>query len=452
MLAASCFFYMAFVPKFILILVALILIDYAAGILIENSSGRRRKIFLATSLFANVGMLGFFKYFNFFNTNLAAIAHLIGWNYSINGLAIVLPIGLSFHTFQSMSYTIEVYRGNFKAERSLLHFALYVLFYPQLVAGPIERPQNLLHQFHEDHRFDWHNFRSGLELMAFGLFKKVVIADRVATLVNAVYNHPQNYAGLQLLLATYFFAVQIYCDFSGYSDIARGAARVMGIELMSNFNRPYLASSLDDFWRRWHISLSTWFRDYVYFPLGGNRVSTGRLCLNLLAVFLISGFWHGASWTFVAWGAVHGLGFVFCILTQDLRTQIAGKLGLTGSRFSKVAGTILTFNFVCLSWIFFRATDLSQALLIISRIASSFTISGNFHAGLSMGQFVLSLILMFALLTAEFLHRHPPQWLVPARELKWVRWSAYYVFTIAFVLLVLLSPTQAAQTFIYFQF
>ena len=305
LLGASCVFYMAFVPKYILILAVLILIDFAAGIWIENAQGHRRKIFLVVSLCANVGMLGFFKYFNFLNGNVAALAHFIGWNYSIESLKIILPIGLSFHTFQSMSYTIEVYRGRFKAERSLLHFATYVMFYPQLVAGPIERPQNLLHQFREKHVFNRTQFIEGAQLMLTGLFKKIIIADRAAILVNTVYANPQNFSGAQLFIATGFFGIQIYCDFCGYTENARGAAKIMGFELMLNFNRPYLATSIADFWRCWHISLSTWFRDYVYFPLGGNRCSRAQNCFNLAGVFLISGLWHGANWTFIVWGALH---------------------------------------------------------------------------------------------------------------------------------------------------
>ncbi len=319
--AASCIFYMAFVPKYILILAVLILIDYAAGIWIENARGHRRKIILIVSLCANVGMLGFFKYFNFLNGNVAALAHFIGWNYSIESLKIILPIGLSFHTFQSMSYTIEVYRGKFKAERSLLHFATYVMFYPQLVAGPIERPQNLLHQFREKHFFNRARFVEGAQLMLTGLFKKIVIADRAAILVNTIYIAPQNFSGAQLLMATWFFAIQIYCDFSGYSDIARGAAKIMGFELMLNFNHPYLAASIADFWRRWHISLSTWFRDYVYFPLGGNRCSVAKNCFNLAVVFLISGFWHGANWTFIIWGALHAVFMIAYVLTEKPRNN-----------------------------------------------------------------------------------------------------------------------------------
>ena len=453
LLAASCLFYMAFVPKYILILVALILIDFAAGLLIEQASGPRRRWFLVASLCANIGMLGFFKYFNFFNANISGLAHWIGWNYPAGILQVILPIGLSFHTFQSMSCTIEVYRGNFRAEHRLHYFALYVLFYPQLVAGPIERPQNLLHQFDEHHRFEWRRVWSGLRLMAAGLFKKIVIADRLALLVNEVYKQPGGCSGPQLLVATYFFAIQIYCDFSGYTDIARGAARVMGVELMLNFNRPYLASSLVEFWRRWHISLSTWFRDYLYIPMGGNRAGVARVYFNLATVFLVSGLWHGANWTYAAWGAAHGVGFILCLASRPLRGKCATALGIRSSFLTRAAGIFVTFNFVCLAWVFFRAPDISTAFQIIGRIATCRAWgAGTLHPGLSGFQFAISLALIAGLLGVEAIMRHPPAWLAAAAGSRWIRWSAYYLFGVIFVVLVVLSPQKTAQPFIYFQF
>ncbi len=268
LLGASAWFYMAFVPVYILILGFTILVDYVAGLLIENAAGRRRGWYLALSVLANVGVLAVFKYWNFLATNVNDVFLLFDPQIQVPLLALLLPIGLSFHTFQAMSYTIEVYRGTQPAERNLGIYALYVLFYPQLVAGPIERPQNLLHQFREVHQFDADRVFAGLSRMLAGLFKKLVIADRLAIVVNGVYGDPTAYSAGTLLLATWLYAVQIYCDFSGYSDIALGAANVMGFTLMENFDRPYFATSIGDFWRRWHISLSTWFKDYLYVPLG----------------------------------------------------------------------------------------------------------------------------------------------------------------------------------------
>jgi D-alanyl-lipoteichoic acid acyltransferase DltB (MBOAT superfamily) len=284
---------MVFVPVYILILGGTIIIDYYAGILLENTEGKKRKVFLIASLIANIGVLAVFKYYNFLNNNLSVLLNSFGYKNSIPNLGILLPIGLSFHTFQAMSYTIEVYRRKQKAERHFGIYALYVMFYPQLVAGPIERPQNMLHQFYEKHYFDFERIIDGLKLMLWGLFIKLVIADRLAIFVNAVYNNPEKHSGLTLAIATIFFAFQIYCDFSGYSNIAIGAARVMGFKLMTNFNRPYFSRSIAEFWKRWHISLSTWFSDYLYIPLGGNRVSVPRWYFNLFFVFLVSGLWHG---------------------------------------------------------------------------------------------------------------------------------------------------------------
>ncbi|OFY92284.1 MAG: alginate O-acetyltransferase, partial [Bacteroidetes bacterium RIFOXYB2_FULL_35_7] len=313
LLGASCIFYMAFIPSYILILVATIIVDYIAGIYIEKEKGPKRRLYLIISIITNIGFLAFFKYFNFLNSNVAAIAHFLDWNYSIEALSIILPVGLSFHTFQAMSYTIEVYRGTQKAEYHFGIYALYVMFYPQLVAGPIERPQNLIHQFYEKHTFDYQRVTDGLKLMLWGFFKKMVIADRLSLYVNQVYNNPDQYSGFPVLLATYLFAFQIFCDFSGYSDIAIGSAKIMGFKLMDNFNTPYFAKTIKEFWKRWHISLSTWFRDYLYISLGGNRVIKWKMQFNLFIVFMISGLWHGANWTFVLWGSLHGFYIISAI-------------------------------------------------------------------------------------------------------------------------------------------
>jgi D-alanyl-lipoteichoic acid acyltransferase DltB (MBOAT superfamily) len=297
LLVASCIFYMAFVPAYIFILLTTILIDYYMGILIAGSTGRRRLVYLQISIVSTCLVLFIFKYSAFFGMTIRELQALVGTAQDFPIAHILLPIGLSFHTFQSLSYVVEVYRGKQQPERNFGIYSLYVMFYPQLVAGPIERPQNLLHQFHEEHRFELSNLALGLRLMLWGFFQKMVIADRCAVYVNHVYNNWQVESGLALLIATIFFAIQIYADFAGYSCIAIGCARVMGFQLMTNFNHPYFSQSFGEFWKRWHISLSTWFRDYVYIPLGGSRVRTSRFYLNLLLTFSISGLWHGANWT-----------------------------------------------------------------------------------------------------------------------------------------------------------
>ena len=369
LLVASCIFYMAFIPVYILILFATIVIDYIAGIMIEDAVGRRRKAFLVMSIVANVGVLAVFKYYNFFASNINGATHAAGLSGNVPLLNIILPIGLSFHTFQAMSYTIEVYRGHQRAERHFGIYSLYVMFYPQLVAGPIERPQNLLYQFHERHYFKYDDAVRGLRLMMWGLFKKVVIADRLGQICDPIFNNPQHNSGVGMLIAVIFFTFQIFCDFSGYSDIAIGAARVMSIKLMTNFNKPYHSRSIAEFWQRWHISLSTWFKDYLYISLGGNRVSVPRMYFNLFFVFLVSGFWHGANWTFIVWGALHGFYLVFARATKDFRKRINNQTGIAKINWlNNTIDVTITFILVAFAWIFFRAANMKAAFYIIKKL------------------------------------------------------------------------------------
>ncbi len=449
LLLASCYFYMAFIPKYITILFFTIGVDYAAGLLIGRSTGTRRRLWLILSIVTNVGVLAFFKYFNFLNDNLRIIADHLSVHDPIPALRIILPIGLSFHTFQSMSYTIEVYRGNQEPERNLGRFALYVMFYPQLVAGPIERPQNLLHQFKEEHRFDYDRVRQGLFLMGWGLFKKVAVADRLAALVDQVYRQQDAYSGPALLAATYCFAIQIYCDFSGYSDMAIGAAKVMGFDLMKNFNHPYFSSSVSEFWTRWHISLSTWFRDYVYLPMGGRRVSMLRRCFNLMTVFSVSGLWHGASWTYVIWGVLNGLYLVSSILTANVRrsaARLSGLAALPGLR--KAFGVFCTFHLILLSWIFFRADSVSRALSVLKGILS-------WRHGLAVpftpasGDAVDIALVLVLLISAELLQvRGMVLEKLTSRPVV-MRWAFYGA---ALSVLILLGKFGTNRQFIYFQF
>ncbi|MEP6615394.1 MAG: MBOAT family O-acyltransferase [Ginsengibacter sp.] len=364
LLLASCIFYMYFIPVYIFILFFTIAIDYIAGIMIENAESKKKKLFLVMSIIANVGMLAIFKYYNFFTENFNALLHAVHiQTFSIPLLNIILPIGLSFHTFQAMSYTIEVYRGNQKAERHLGIYALYVMFYPQLVAGPIERPQNLIHQFREKHAFDSHQLLDGLRLMLWGFFKKLVIADRLSQYVDIVYSRPNDFHYLQLVIATLFFGIQIYCDFSGYSDIAIGAAKTMGFHLMTNFNRPYFSRNIQEFWKRWHISLSTWFRDYLYISLGGNRVGIKRIYVNVAIVFLISGFWHGANWTYIMWGTFHAVFIIAYMLFHRY-----SKLKIRKNKALDILSMVFTFFLVTFAWIFFRANSIHDAFLIVHNI------------------------------------------------------------------------------------
>ena len=446
LLAGSCYFYMVFVPVYILILGFTIVVDYFAGIYIENASGNRRKLFLIFSLIANIGVLAVFKYYNFLNQNLSYLLQGFSVKNPIPFLSILLPIGLSFHTFQAMSYTIEVYRGNQKAERHFGIYSLYVMFYPQLVAGPIERPQNLIHQFYEKHNFEYARVVEGLKLMLWGLFKKIVIADRLAIYVNTVYNSPQQHNGTTLILATVFFAFQIYCDFSGYSDIAIGAARIMGFKLMTNFNRPYFSRNISEFWKRWHISLSTWFKDYFYISLGGNRVSVPRWYMNLFLVFLVSGLWHGANWTYIIWGALNGFYLVFALITQNLRSSLIKVTRLNSLPKLNLALQILsTFTLTCFAWIFFRANNLQDALLIIKKI---FTEQGTLFTGnqaIMVYSLVAILLLMIVELKKEYFHTRFSMF----NHSNWFVRNLSYA---ALVIILLLIGVFDGGQFIYFQF
>jgi alginate O-acetyltransferase complex protein AlgI len=455
LLASSCYFYMVFVPIYILILGFTIVVDYFAGIFLETTRGNKKKWFLIASLIANIGVLAVFKYYNFLNDNLTRLLHTFNYQNSIPFLSILLPIGLSFHTFQAMSYTIEVYRGNQKAERKFGIYALYVMFYPQLVAGPIERPQNLIHQFYEEHYFDYKRVTDGIKLMAWGLFKKVVIADRLAVVVDSVYNNPYDYTGASLISATILFSFQIFCDFSGYSDMAIGAAQVMGFKLMKNFDQPYHSGSIHEFWGRWHISLSSWFRDYLYKSIGGNRVTIPRWYLNLFIVFILSGLWHGANWTFIIWGALNGFYLVFALVTKDIRRKLSNAIGLDKHPILDNTLQILTtFGLITFSWIFFRAKSVSIAFYIIKH-----SITGLYqnifdhlpvvlHAGISRFDFILAVT---AVIMMEFIHLIQRKYGVRDwinSKPAYLRWSIYYI---AILMIIFFGYFQNRQ-FIYFQF
>jgi len=457
LLAASCFFYMFFKPVYILILAFTIVIDYYAGILLENEPDKkRRKKFLVMSLIANIGILAVFKYYNFLNTNVTGIALLFGYKNPIPFLRIALPIGLSFHTFQAMSYTIEVYRGNQKAERNFGIYALYVMFYPQLVAGPIERPQNMLHQFHEEKYFNYNNAVSGIRQMVWGMFKKAVIADRLATFTDPIFNDPHNYPASSIFIACVFFSFQIYCDFSGYSDIALGSARVMGFDLMKNFDRPYSAKNIPEFWRRWHISLSTWFKDYLYIPMGGSRVPALRRHFNIFVVFLVSGLWHGANWTYIIWGSLHGIYMVFGAMTAHIRNKIRDVIGLAKVHWlDNGVQKLITFFLVTIAWIFFRANTVPDAFYMIRKLPSAL---GEF-IGVLKHTFTLAmpianarvLMCVAVVLIMELIHSIQKKRSLNTllqNQPRYIRWCVYYVFVFAVIYLGIFHNRQ----FIYFQF
>lgn len=460
LLAASCIFYMAFIPVYILILALTIIIDYFAGIMIERTQGKEKKTYLVISIISTCLVLFVFKYFNFFNSNFAFISQFFHWNYSISALKLILPIGLSFHTFQSLCYVVEVYRGRQKAEYNFGIYSLYVMFYPQLVAGPIERPANLLHQLREKHDFNYSQFTDGLKLMVWGLFKKIVIADRLATFVNPVYDNPGDFMGVSFTIATIFFAFQIYCDFSGYSDIAIGAAQTMGFRLMDNFNRPYFSKSVAEFWKRWHISLSSWFRDYLYIPLGGNKVSVPRWYFNLFFTFLVSGLWHGANWTYVIWGALNGFYLIFSIATQDIRRHFCDRTGLSKfpsiHKYLKIA---VTFFLINIAWIFFRAKSTSDAWYILTHLHTGYGyVWNNIHDWdilkqvVALGQrkfeFIVALLAIGFMESVHFLERHGNIRHMLIKKTVWIRFSVYYLL----IMSIIIFGFYNKQQFIYFQF
>ena len=452
LLAASCGFYMFFKPIYILILLFTIVIDYYAALWIASTPEKKtRQALLIASLAANLGILMVFKYYDFF---ASTVNYYLGYTGQSEGwplLDILLPIGLSFHTFQAMSYTIEVYRGHQQPERHFGLYALYVMFYPQLVAGPIERPQHILPQFYEEKKVDYGRIQSGLRYILWGLFKKCVIADRLSLAVDSVYNNPYApWSGLSVVLATILFALQIYGDFSGYSDIAVGTARVMGFNLMPNFRQPYFSQSVSEFWTRWHISLSTWFRDYVYIPLGGNRAGWLRTSVNLYIVFLLSGLWHGANWTFVVWGALHGS---FLVMSWWIKNS--------GRRLPSIppsVKTLLTFLCISLAWVYFRADSMATAHHLLERMfrfdKGYLTLAqaeanglGMTYLGLPFWKFCLTVGTGFGFL---YLDKALADGL-KQRFLEMptaIRWGGYYILMAA----ILLCGVFETHPFIYFQF
>jgi D-alanyl-lipoteichoic acid acyltransferase DltB (MBOAT superfamily) len=465
LLIASYTFYMFWRVDYAIILVISTLIDFLCSNMMDRyavEDTARRKPWLWLSLLSNLGILFAFKYYNFFNTAAKDLAEVLGVGYAAPAFELLLPMGISFYTFQTMSYTIDVYYGRIKAERHFGIFALFVTFFPQLVAGPIERAGNLLGQLREKHEFNYQRVTDGLKLIAWGLFKKVVIADRLAVMVNQVYNNPTEYEGVPLIIATVFFAFQIYCDFSGYSDIAIGSAQVMGFRLMENFRRPYFSKSIKEFWGRWHISLSTWFRDYLYIPLGGNRVLRWRWYYNIFIVFLVSGLWHGANWTFLVWGALHGLYQVFGFMTAKRRDTLVQNLGLNRHegiyRFIQV-GT--TFSLVCLAWVFFRANNINDAWYITTHMFSGFVESAKAILSdvdrarlkwLYLGQIKevwgISVLSLFILIGSEMVTRGQSIYF----KLNKLPFTLRLTFYSAIITMIFVFGSFSESEFIYFQF
>jgi alginate O-acetyltransferase complex protein AlgI len=447
--ASSYLFYGWWDWRFLSLILFSTIVDYSVGLgLLKQENQTKRKILLWTSILVNLGFLGFFKYYNFFLDNFITAFSFFGTELNANSLNIILPVGISFYTFQTLSYSIDVYKRKLEPTKDFIAFSAFVSFFPQLVAGPIERATHLLPQFYKKRTFDYSKAVDGMRQILWGLFKKIVIADNCAEYANLIFNNSADYSGSTLVLGALFFTFQIYGDFSGYSDIAIGTSRLFGFDLMRNFNFPYFSRDIAEFWRRWHISLSTWFRDYLYIPLGGSRGGTWMKIRNTFAIFIVSGFWHGANWTFIVWGALNAIYFLPLLLTNknrnNLETIAQGKFFPSIKEFSFM---LLTFGLTVFAWIFFRANNIGHAINYIFEILSPslFTIpkfAGMYNA--------LVTIILVAIFTIVEWHGREGQYAISHLGIKWkrpIRYAMYYAIIIA-----IFWFGGKEQQFIYFQF
>ncbi len=444
LLVASYFFYGWWDFRFLLLISGSTLLDYFIALAIhKNESEEWRKALLYFSIGCNLLLLGYFKYLNFFIDSFIDMGSSLGFTNNYSSLAIILPVGISFYTFQTLSYTIDIYRKEIKPTRNFVIFATYVSFFPQLVAGPIERAKNLLPQFSQKRTFSFIKAKSGIQLIIWGLFQKIVIADNCATFVNAIFDSYERLNSLSLILGAFYFAFQIYGDFAGYSNIAIGTARLLGFDLMRNFNYPYFSKNIGEFWRRWHISLSTWFRDYLYIPLGGSRGSRSQQIRNVFIIFLISGFWHGANWTFIAWGGLHALFFIPILLKRSDRKLGKKREAKTGALNIKEFLQIgLTFFLTCIAWIFFRSSSITDGFNYLKRIVLD---QGYNLEYLSLERYnVEMLLLIMVLLFIEWTHQTKEHPLVGKFELQKT--------AIIIIFILLFGVFSNHSTFIYFQF
>ncbi len=457
LLIGSCIFYMAWRIEFIFLILFSSFFNYYIGLLIEKYEDKSKTI-LTTGLIINFLILFIFKYSIFINHSFMSIYNYFNISYPIKDFDIVLPMGISFYTFQATSYTIDIYRKRYKAEKNILKVTLYIMFFPQLVAGPIERADNLLNQLFLNHKFNIYNISMGIKIMLIGYFKKIVIADRIAILVNTVYNSPYDYNGISFIIATIFFAIQLYCDFSGYSDIAIGCAKLFNINLMENFKSPYFSKSIKEFWTRWHISLSTWFKDYLYIPLGGNRKGIIRTYFNLMITFLVSGIWHGANWTFILWGGLNG----FYQIIGDLKNRFLKSINFNIKNkyinsFFNIFRILITFSLIYFSLIFFRANTVKDAFYIINNLFSDIQNVNNIQylynistqLGLNIFEILMATTCMIILFIIEILEYKQRIYITLNKLPFIIRFIFYYIITI---IILSMGVFSNAGQFIYFQF
>ena len=448
LLIASYYFYMSWKWEFGFLMLFTSAVNYVAGLKINASKDRRsQRLWMTMAIVASLGVLVYFKYANFFIAEASALLRILGADVRESYLKVILPVGISFFTFQALSYTIDLYKGKMHVEKNFINFTLFVSFFPQLVAGPIERATNLLDQFKKEQHFSSERLLEGSKLIIWGLFKKVVIADRLAAYVEQIYASPEVFGGSTLFLATFFFAFQIYCDFSGYSDIAIGSAHILGFRLMQNFNLPYLAKSVRDFWHRWHISLSTRFADYVYKPLGGNRVSTGRWMFNIMAVYLVSGLWHGANWTFIIWGGIFGVLYILEFLGDKLLKGGGLDKAFYKSKWIHPFRVAVIFMAVLVSWVFFRADNTGDAWHIITHMFTGWDRLP--YLGSSAFETVLGFALVLLLYAIQILQYRGVAsiYMGPTMVPRSLRWAGY-----ALLLVMIAMFGVSSEQFIYFQF
>ena len=466
LLVSSYYFYMCWIPKYALLIALSTLITYISGILIERTARVQdlkkriilKKACVAGSLVSNLFILFIFKYANFVFDNISYISSSFGLHYQAPKLDILLPVGISFYTFQALSYTLDVYRGNIRAEKNLLRYSLFVSFFPQLVAGPIERSENLLPQIQHIEAirvWDYDRFRDGLVLMLWGFFQKLVIADRAAIVVNRVINGYSEYGFMSLAVASVLFAFQIYCDFGGYTNIARGSARVMGFELMDNFRQPYLAGNIKEFWRRWHISLTSWFTDYLYIPLGGNRRGELRKYINIIIVFGISGLWHGASWNYLAWGLVHAI----YQIVGDIKKRLFGQvmrmknIAVKNNVFFKIINILFTFILVDVAWVFFVCNSFSHAIAVFRQMLSNQAMCSLEELGLNTTNWIILAVALVVLMVVDVLRENGISAYGILKKCVFpIRWIVYVGLAVVVVMLGIYGKQYDTSTFIYFQF
>ena len=464
LLVASYYFYMCWNTKYALLIGISTLITYISGLIIGKcQKGWSKKLVVALSFISNLGILVFYKYFDFILENINVVLGKCDMQLVSNPFDIILPVGISFYTFQALSYTVDVYRKEIEPEKNPLKYALFVSFFPQLVAGPIERSKNLLNQMKNIENIKVWNYdrvANGFILMVFGMFQKMVIADRVSIFVDSVYNNLHAVGTMETVFAAIGFSIQIYCDFAAYSTIAIGAAKVMGFELMENFDTPYFAASIKEFWRRWHISLSSWFKDYLYIPLGGNRKGKIRKYFNLMVTFLVSGLWHGASWNYVIWGGLHGIYQVFGEILAPVRKKLVKVFKVNDGVFSYKLGQILfTFSLTSLTWVFFRAETIREALYFFKRMFTVwnpwvFFNEGLYEYGLDRVEVNILFAALFVLLLAEFLKYFKKQRISEflMEQNLWFRWIVVIGMIVACVVYGEYGISFDSNQFIYFQF